>query len=503
MPVARTPSTNELLTAPAIALFNTVPLPALLVDADSLRVLAANAAAEERYGYPPAALRALRLTDLIDPYGSPRLIARRELPTGETLTIERHRHCRNDGTVFPVHCATREFTLGKQRLLMLVVTELSELGALDAEERFIEKLEAMARLSGGIAHEFNNLFTAILATTDLALESLDAAAPLRADLQDIHDATQRAAADTRLLMAFSGTLSMSRRPTDINQLLEHLKPLLQLILPSTGELRLELQATGLADIDPARFEQVVLNLVLNASEAMPEGGLVTVRTEDADALVAVIVADQGRGMDETTLARLFEPFHSTKGPTGGRGLGLASVWGTVRQMGGSTEIESGPGGGTRVRMFFPRVIAPVEVEVVSPPRDLDATGGEVVLVVEDEPGVRAPICRALRQRGYFVLEANHGEAAMKVMQEHHAPVHLVITDVMMPEMDGTQLVSLLRSWYPRMRVLFISGYSAQYFEARGGAGRVSGSHFLAKPFGPADLTRRVREILDAEWSEDQ
>jgi CheY-like chemotaxis protein len=302
-------------------------------------------------------------------------------------------------------------------------------------------------------------------------------------------------------MAFSGTLSISPRQTDINQLLEQLSPLLQHVLPPNVSLRLDLRSTGAVEVDPASFEQVILNLALNAVEAMPDGGTITVSTEDAHALVSIVVADTGRGMDEITLARLFEPFHSTRGPTGGRGLGLASVWGTVRQMKGSTEIESGSGKGTRVRLYFPRVITPIELEFVSAPTDREVTGGEVVLVVEDEPGVRAPICRTLRNLGYFVLEANSGEDALRVMQEHHSPVHLVISDVMMPEMDGTELVSLLRSWYPAMRVLFISGYSPQYLEAQSGT-KVSGSHFLAKPFGLDVLARTVREILDAEWSEE-
>lgn len=485
---------------PGGILFDLSPLATFVFDGDSLRVLAANAAAEERYGYTPAAFRGLRFTDLTDPDESPRPIAKHDLPGGDTLVVERHRHRRKDGTLFPVHSATRGFRVGEKRYVLLVVTELSELRVLDAEQRFTEKMEAMSRLGGGVAHTFNNLLTGILATTDLVLETANLAPAVRDDLQSVRDTALNAAAITRQLMAFSGSQSVSLRPTNVNHLLEQLKALLENVLPANVSLRLDLRSTGAVEVDPARFEQVILNLSLNAVEAMPAGGVLTITTEDSHTFVSIVVADSGSGIDEITLARLFEPFHSTKGPTGGRGLGLASVWGTVRQMNGSTDIESAPGKGTRMRMFFPRVVAPVELEFVSAPAKPDVTGGEVVLVVEDEPSVRAPICRTLRNLGYFVLEADHGEHALKVMQDHHSPVHLVISDVMMPEMDGTQLVGLLRSWYPAMRVLFISGYSAQYLEAEGDT--VHRSSFLAKPFSLEVLARRVRELLDAEWSEE-
>jgi hypothetical protein len=481
-------------------LFDVNPLPTFVFDSDPLRVVVANAAAEERYGYHPGTLKGLRIADLTDPDESPRSIATRKLPNGDTLVFERHRHRRKDGTLFPVYCATREFRAGEKRHVLLVVTELSELRSLDAEQRFTEKMEAMSRLGGGIAHTFNNLLTGILATTDLVLETANLAPSVRDDLHSVRETALNAATITRQLMAFSGSQSVSLRPTDVNQLLEQLRPLLENVLPSSVSLRLDLRSTGAVEVDPAHFEQIILNLALNAMEAMPDGGELTVSTADSHDFAAIVVADSGSGMDEVTLARLFEPFQSAKGPTGGRGLGLASVWGTVRQMGGSVDIESAPAKGTRVRLFFPRVAAPIELEFVSAPGKSDVTGGEVVLVVEDEPQVRAPICRMLRNLGYFVLEADHGEHALQVMHEHHMPVHLVISDVMMPEMDGTQLVALLRSWYPSMRVLFISGYSAQYLEAKGDT--VDGSAFLAKPFRLEVLSQRVRELLDAEWSEE-
>ena len=486
------------------SLFIASPLPTLIVEGDSRRIIAANPAAEERYGYPAEHLVTLFLSDLVDPDDRPRALALRPMPEGEPLIVELQRHRRKDGTIFPVHCATRAFRAGDQPMAMVVVTELSELRPHMDEERFAEKMEALARLGGGIALEFNNLLTAILATTDLALGSGNLPPSVAEDLRSIRDAGRRATAMTRQLLAFSGTQAVVLRETDVNKLVEALGPLLEHVLPANVLLRVDLQATGLVRIDPSRMEQVVLNLVLNAVDAMEDGGLLTVSTENVNDFVAIAISDSGPGMDEITLARLFEPFHSTKGTTGGRGLGLASVYGSVRQMNGSTDVESRSGKGTRVRMFFPRATGvepkPASAPVTAPVESSELSGEEVVLVVEDEPNVRAPICRILRYHNYYVLEASNGKEALQVMNDHRAPVHLVITDIMMPEMDGPELVSLLRDWYPRMAVLFISGVSPEVLDADRAA-TVRHASFLPKPFELTALVRRARDLLDAEWTE--
>lgn len=485
-------------SAADLTLFEASPLPTVLFDGQHLRILAANTSARERYGYSLDALLSFTLEDLLDPAQAASAAVHRDPGSGTIVRLERQQHRRRDGTTFPVYCAFRGFSYEGMRYVLLVVTELSELRVLDAEDRFVEKMDAMRRLGGGIAHEFNNLLTAILATADLALENPELADALREDFQDIRDAGQRAAAKTRQLMAFSGSQVLTPRVTDVNDLLEQLTPLIRHILPAGIELRADLRATAGVRVDPARLEQAVLNLVLNAVDAMPAGGRLTIATCDVQSLVEIRIADAGSGMDELTLSRMFEPFSSTRGPSGGRGLGLASVWGTVRQMNGSIEIESAMNRGTTVRMFFPRDAGEIEARP-SAAAARASSGGEVILVVDDEPSVRAPMCRRLRMAGYFVLEADNGAQALDVMANHPTPVHLVISDVMMPEMDGAQLVAELRSWYPRTRALLISGYSPQYLAAQGGS-RVDGSEFLAKPFGLDDLLSRVRAILDAEWS---
>jgi CheY-like chemotaxis protein len=370
-------------------------------------------------------------------------------------------------------------------------------------ECFDEKMQALTRLAGGVAHRFNNMLSAILATTDLTLESAGLDAEVRSDLQDIRDAAKRAASLTRQLIAFSGSQSMVQRPTQVNDIVAGLEPMLAHVIPHETSLTLDLQSSETIAADPVRLEQTLLTLVLNAAEAVALGGTIRIATADGrdaghTAYTDIIVSDDGHGMDELTRSRLFEPFSGANGELSDESsLGMAAVFGTMRQHGGSVQVESAPSRGCVVRLRFPRHVAPAvngtgEATAASTP-------AAVVLVVEDELMVRAPVCRSLRNQGYFVLEANNGEHALTVMQEHHAPIHLVITDVNMPEMDGAELVGMLRDWYPRMRVLFISGYSRQYLETR--AGSVQGSAFLAKPFSMDALRGRVRELLDSEWAE--
>ena len=481
-----------------LTLFEASPLPTLLLDGQHLRILAANRSARERYGYSRDALLAFTLEDLLDPTEAASPAVHHDPGAGGFVRLVRQQHRRKDGTTFPVYSAFRGFSHDGMRYVLLVATELSELRVLDAEDRFVEKMDGMRRLGGGIAHEFNNLLTAILATADLALESQELADALREDFQDIRDAGQRAAAKTRQLMAFSGSQVLTPRVTDVNDLLQQLTPLIRHLLPAGIDLQMDLRAASGIRVDPARLEQATLNLILNAVDAMPGGGRLTIATREVQSLVEIRIADAGTGMDELTLSRLFEPFASTGRASGGGGLGLASVWGTVRQMNGSIEIESAVNKGTTVRMFFPANEGAAEPRPSAAP-PAARSGGEVILVVDDEPSVRAPISRKLRLAGYFVLEADNGAHALDVMANHPTPVHLVISDVMMPEMDGARLVEELRSWYPRTRALLISGYSPQYLAVQNG-GQVDGAEFLAKPFGLDDLLSRVRSILDSEWN---
>ena len=454
-------------------------MPSFVVDAKTLHVIAANAAARSRYELrDDATLDLSGVLSILEP----------------SALIERH-----------------EIQFEGRPALELVITSKDVLLVDAAQRHFANKMEVIARLGGGVAHQFNNLLTAILATTDLAASGPGVSEALRADLNDIRDAAQRAAAITRQLLAFSGTQSLSLRKVGVDDLLLELEPLLAHVVPGDVTLRLDLQSRAVIDTDPVRFEQIVLNLVVNAVDALPKGGVVTIGSRNVDGIAAtathrartgefveILISDTGMGMNDIALGQLFEPFASAKWAVGGgMGLGLASAYGTLQQLGGELEVETKAGVGTHVRFFLPRRVTDTPAAVPASHDVINAA--EVILVVEDEPSVRAPMCRMLREQGYLVLEAANGEHALRVMQEHHAPIHLVITDVMMPEMDGAELVSLLRDWYPGMRVLFISGYSKQFLEARGDT--VEGSAFLAKPFALDAMARRVRELLDEKWVE--
>jgi two-component system, cell cycle sensor histidine kinase and response regulator CckA len=389
------------------------------------------------------------------------------------------------------------------------MADAPEARSAEARQRFADKMEAVSRLAGGVAHQFNNLLTSILATADLALESKELPRQLRADLEDIREAGRRASAITRQLLAFSGSQSLAPHETDVNAVIAQLEPLLTHLMTPSTSLEIRPQSEGAIETDPVRLEQVILNLVANAVDAMPNGGTIRIHTDNVDSVPAtettspahahtrISITDTGIGMDEQVRARVFEPFFSARGmASGGMGLGLASVYGTMQQLGGGVTVQSSLGQGTRVELYLPRWLTPAATPSSLPAveGEIPAVPAEVVLVVEDEAIVRAPICRMLRSLGYFVLEANNGEDALLVMQEYHSPIHLVVTDVMMPEMDGPTLVAMLRDWYPRMKVLYISGYSDELIEERGG--QIDGSAFLPKPFSLQVLNARVREILD-------
>jgi CheY-like chemotaxis protein len=290
-----------------------------------------------------------------------------------------------------------------------------------------------------------------------------------------------------------------------------MEPLLQRLIASEIRLETRLAATGAVEIDPTQLEQVLLNLTVNASDAMADGGTLTIQTDDRTVtrMVAAVghlvpvgnycvlaVRDTGTGMSVETLSHVFEPFFTTKEPGRGTGLGLATVFGIVEQAGGHIAVTSELGLGTIFELYLPRLAKDPVRSVATPDETTDLRGNEVILLVEDEAGVRAPICRTLRQLGYFVLEAKHGGDALTILQEYHAPVHLVITDVVMPEMSGPALIRLLHSWYPRIPVLFVSGYSEELVAAKGVLSPNSG--YLAKPFTGEQLAARVREILDRE-----
>jgi len=384
----------------------------------------------------------------------------------------------------------------------------------EARLRDTPDLEAIGRLAGGVAHEFNNLLTAILGYAELLLGRLDPGSPLRHEVEEILGAGERAANLTRELLAFGRQQVLQPRVIELNGTIGAGLPSLRRLLRESHRLATDLSpAAGAVRVDPAQVEQVLVSLVANARDAMPGGGVVTVATAavDLDAEtaarhegirpgphVALSVADTGEGMDEETRARIFEPFFTTKGPGKGTGLGLATVYGIVRQSGGFIAVESVRGRGSRFTILFPRAAEAVPSPERAPGAPGPARGGETVLLAEDEEPVRAITRLVLQGAGYRVLEARDGVEALEVEARHEGPIHLLVSDIGMPRMGGKDLATALAARRPGTRVLLMSGFVHDPVLRAGVPG--SGVPFLAKPFASAALLARVREILDAAAS---
>jgi CheY-like chemotaxis protein len=371
-------------------------------------------------------------------------------------------------------------------------------------------MEAVGRLAGGVAHDFNNLLTVINGYSDLLIGGLRAGDPLRQSLEQIHKAGERAASLTRQLLAFSRKQVLVLEVLDVNVLLAEMEKMLSRLISEDIELRFAAEpALWQVKVDPGQIEQVIMNLVVNARDAMPEGGKLTIETANVrldetytsthpdiqpGEYVLMAVSDTGCGMDEATKARIFEPFFTTKSPEKGTGLGLATVYGIIKQSGGRIDVYIEPGVGTTFKVYLPR--APEEALASRPSavRPALRRGTETVLLVEDEDGVRKLAQRILQMHGYKVLEACNGGEAFLLCREYCDPINILVTDVVMPKMSGRQLAEQLAPLRPDMKVLYLSGYTGDAIVHHG----VLDPHtpFLQKPFRPDDLARKVRETLD-------
>jgi signal transduction histidine kinase len=373
--------------------------------------------------------------------------------------------------------------------------------------RHSQKMEAIGRLAGGVAHDFNNLLTAIIGYAELLHHQL-AGNPLQQKAQLIRKAGEQAAGLTRQLLAFSRKQLLQPRVIDLNQLVTEMEKLLRRIIGEHIEIITQANAaTGRIRADPHQIEQVLLNLGVNARDAMPSGGQLIIRTEKVELAeeaaeaaeippgqyVLLEMKDTGEGMTAETKARLFEPFFTTKGPGKGTGLGLATVYGIVKQSDGGISVESAPSAGSIFRIYFPTEAAPVEPARAAPAPPAPTKNRETVLVVEDEEVVRDLVCDVLRQQGYSVLAAGSGEEALALSARHAGTIDLLITDMVMPQMNGYLVAQNLAAQRPGIRVLYVSGYSEQDISEHG----VDAEHIevLQKPFTPNSLARKVRDAL--------
>ncbi len=393
------------------------------------------------------------------------------------------------------------------------VIDVTDRRQLEEQLRQAQKMEAIGRLAGGVAHDFNNLLTAILGYSEIMLSQIGPDDPLREGAEEIRKAGERAAGLTRQLLAFSRKQRLEPKVLDLNALVVDLERMLRRMIGEDVALVTALEAElGRVKADPGQIEQVLMNLAVNARDAMPRGGRLTIQTANAQLdqtwglgdftiqpgpYAMVAVTDTGTGMDEETKSHLFEPFFTTKGQGKGTGLGLATVYGIVKQSGGYIWAYSEPGAGTVFRIYLPRHEESADPQALAAPRPAgEPRGGrETILLVEDEEGVRALARRILAAQGYAVLEADGPRGALELLERLEQPIDLLLTDVVMPEMDGSELATRAAALRPATRVLFMSGYTDDAIASRGLI--AGGGRFLQKPFTPDVLAAKVREILDS------
>jgi signal transduction histidine kinase len=394
--------------------------------------------------------------------------------------------------------------------LVVFSRDATERRRLEEELRQSQKMEAVGRLAGGVAHDFNNLLTAIQLYGQILLQDLDASDPRLELTRQILRAAERAADVTRRLLAFSRKQVVEPRVLDLNAVVTAADKLLRRLLGEDVRLRAVLaEGLGRVKADPGQLEQVILNLAVNARDAMPRGGGLTVETADvvlgagdarADAevrpgrYVLLAVSDTGCGMGEEVRRRLFEPFFTTKGPGQGTGLGLAAVYGIVRQSGGHIRVHSEVGRGAAFKIYLPAVEEAAPAEAPEEGAPAAPPGAGTILVAEDDDQVRALTVSALRSSGYAVLEARDGEQAVGVCRTHAGPVDLLLTDVVMPGMSGREAAEAAKRLRPGLRVLFVSGYTDDAV-VRHGVLRAEAA-FLQKPFTAEALASKVRGVLE-------
>jgi len=422
------------------------------------------------------------------------------------------KHKRVDGEEFYSTVLLASMKLYGKKILQATVRDITEHKRLEAQLHMAQKMEAIGKLAGGVAHDFNNILTVIMGNAGLALMEVGKDNTLREEIEEIRKAGKRAASLTRQLLAFSRKQIIQPKILNINELLTGIEKMLGRLIGEDIELlTIPEPALWQVKIDPGQIEQVIINLAINARDAMPKGGNLTIETDNADLnenyfrehgiegekpghYAVLAVSDTGSGMDKKTLEHIFEPFFTTKEVGKGTGLGLSTVYGIVRQNNGFIWVYSEPGQGTTFKVYLSEVKKDADLEKKEQTPVDDPGGSETVLIIEDNDLLRNFVQKALQGYGYRVMDAENGEDALRVCKEHDGRIDLMITDVIMPKMGGREAAKRLQPLYPQMKVIYMSGYTDNAIVHHGVLER--GLNFLEKPFTPEGLARKAREVLD-------
>jgi PAS domain S-box-containing protein len=489
-------------------LFDANPQPMWIFDVETLEFLAANDAAVRHYGYSRDEFLGMSIMDVRpaeEPPGPP--IGHQTTRPEAAFT----RHQRKDGSVIDMELVSHELELDGRRARLVLATDISErtrtraaLHHSQEQLRQAQRLDAVGRLAAGIAHDFNNILTTIRGFGDILYRELGEDDPRRADAEQVRKAADRGVLLTGQLLAFGQRQLPRAQVLDLNAAIHSMEPLIRRLLGEDIRVDLRLlNGPALLRIDPGHLDQVLVNIILNARDAMPKGGTLTIETSERQlaesarnrrirpgTYVTLAIHDTGDDLEADTAEHVFEPFHSHDPREQRAGLGLSMVYGIVRQNGGVMKVSSEPGQGSTVKVYLPLV----EDDRLEIERPVSLRGEETVLVVEDEDSVRDLVRQILEDHGHAVLTARHGRDAMLIAERYERPIDLLVTDVVMPEMGGGELVHRLIARRPNIKVLYISGYTNDEVVRRGVQG--APASFLHKPFTSDDFMLRVREVLE-------
>ena len=490
-------------------LFSQTPLPTWVIDPESLRFLLVNEAATRQYGFSEEEFLRLSVAEIHPTEEQERF--RQHIAGWHTQREHRGhwKHRSKDGRIVEVDIVSHQVDYAGRNVRLVVAQDVSERKLLEDQLRQAQKMEAIGRLAGGVAHDFNNLLMVIKGHTELLLDTLPQGEHVTRKIEQIDRSADRAAALTRQLLAFSRMQVLQPRVMNLNEIVEEMGKLIPRLIGEDIELILKCdEDLGRIRADASQMEQIIMNLAVNARDAMPEGGKLIIETANADLdarygaahpmvhpgrYVLLAVTDTGCGMDAFTQAHIFEPFFTTKEKGKGTGLGLATVYGVVKQSGGFIWVYSEVGKGSSFKIYFPRVDEPAEKAATLQQLAQIPRGTETVLLAEDEQDVREVAREFLESAGYTVLEARDGADALRIAAAHKDGIDVLVTDMVMPGMTGQDVARQLRQNRPKTRVIYMSGYSEQ------AAGETTKSDapavVLTKPFSRGAILRAVREVL--------